>query len=73
MDLLIANNVNVKGMKELMEVLQKEGDLPNSLSFFSSHPLTGERIKSANQYLRDNHQKQTERIDLKEIFEELKN
>ena len=28
----------------LMQMLEKEGDLPNSLSFLSTHPLTKERI-----------------------------
>jgi beta-barrel assembly-enhancing protease len=72
MDLLVANNVNVTGMKELMEELKKEGDVPGNLSFLSSHPLTKERIKSAINYMNDHPQKKPVRNDLNEIFQSLK-
>jgi predicted Zn-dependent protease len=72
MDLLVANKVNAKGMKDLMQVLQKEGDVPGSLSFLSSHPLTKKRIKSAVDYLKKYPQNEVERKDLKEIFMQLK-
>lgn len=72
MDLLLANNVNVRGMKQLMEELEKEGDLPDNLSFLSSHPLTKERIKTAHSYIMEHPQKLVERNDLKEIFESIK-
>lgn len=73
LDLLIANHVNANGMKELMEELQKEGDMPSSLSFFSSHPLTRERINNAKKYIKEHPQNETQRKDLKEIFEGFKN
>ena len=72
MNLLVASKVNAKGMKELMQVLEKEGDLPGSLSFLSSHPLTKKRIKSAADYLKKHPQKEAERKDLREIFTVLK-
>lgn len=72
MDLLVANKVNVRGMKELMEELEKEGDVPNKLSFLSSHPLTKNRINSATKYIQEHPQSDTERTDLKEIFLSLK-
>ena len=72
MDLLFANNVNANGMKELMEELKKEGDLPGNLSFLSSHPLTEERIKASIDYIKDHPQKKPVRKDLNEIFQSLK-
>ena len=59
-------------MKQLMEELEKEGDLPDNLSFLSSHPLTKERIKTAHSYIMEHPQKLVERNDLKEIFESIK-
>jgi len=72
MDLLMANNVNLSGMKQLMQELEKEGDIPTSLSFLSSHPLTKKRIKTANLYIKQHRQNFVKRDDLKQIFESLK-
>jgi beta-barrel assembly-enhancing protease len=72
MDLLLANGVNLEGMRQLMKTLQDEGDVPGSLSFLSSHPLTKERIRAADRYISQHPQKETDRTELKEIFEELK-
>ena len=72
MDLLLANNVNVRGMKQLMQQLEKEGDVPSGLSFLSSHPLTKERIETANLYIKQHQQYGVKRDDLKQIFESLK-
>ncbi|HEX8462034.1 MAG TPA: M48 family metallopeptidase, partial [Segetibacter sp.] len=44
MDLMLANRVNANGMKQLMQMLQKQDKLPGSLAFLSTHPLTQERI-----------------------------
>jgi len=52
MHLMVDNKINPKGMKMLMESLQKaHDDIPSSLSFISSHPLTKERIKNADQFV----------------------
>ena len=52
MFLMVNNKINPKGMKMLMESLQKaHDDVPSSLSFMSSHPLTKERIKNADKFV----------------------
>lgn len=52
MGLMIKNNIDPVGMKLLMQDLQKANkDLPEAFSFISTHPLTTERIRSADRYL----------------------
>lgn len=72
MEILLANGVKLEGMRQLMRTLQKEGDVPGSLSFLSSHPLTKERIKEAGRYISQHPQKSTSRPDLEQLFQELK-
>jgi beta-barrel assembly-enhancing protease len=72
MDLLAQNNVSLKGMQQLMQVLQKKGDMPGSLSFLSTHPLTKQRIKDAENYIKNHPQQEIERNDLQQIFNSLK-
>lgn len=72
MDILLANGVPLEGMRQLMQTLQKEGDIPGSLSFLSSHPLTKERIKEADRYIKKHPQKAAARPDLAALFEKLK-
>ena len=72
MDILRANGVKLEGMQQLMKTLQAEGDIPGSLSFLSSHPLTKERIKAAEQYVKQHQPNKVERKDLNELFRLLK-
>jgi beta-barrel assembly-enhancing protease len=72
MDLLLANGVNVDGMRQLMKALQEQGDMPGGLSFLSTHPLTKERIRNAERYIKMHPRQATNREDLKRIFERLK-
>jgi predicted Zn-dependent protease len=52
MELMLANRVDPSGMKELMEGLQKAyKDRVTVFSFISTHPLTDERIKTADQFI----------------------
>lgn len=52
MNLMVKNQINPKGMKSLMESLQKiHDDVSTDLSFMSSHPLTKERIKNAEHFI----------------------
>lgn len=45
-----ANGVDPQGMVWLLELLEEEaGDLPEAVSFLSSHPLTKERIEKAEE------------------------
>ena len=51
MKLMVRNHVNPIGMKFLMEDLLKlDKELPSSLSFMSTHPLTKERLKNAEDF-----------------------
>jgi Zn-dependent protease with chaperone function len=72
MDLLLANKVNVDGMKQLMHMLQKEDKLPGSLAFISTHPLTKERVAATEKYLSKHHETFERRADLEEAFKDLK-
>jgi beta-barrel assembly-enhancing protease len=72
MNLMIENKVDAKGMRQLMQMLQKEDKLPGSLAFFSTHPLTKERVESANNFIRTHPKSFETRQDLQEIFKQLK-
>ncbi len=72
MELLLKNEVALDGMRQLMLTLKEEGDLPGNLSFLSSHPLTGKRLKEAERYIKDHPQKAVQRKDLQVVFERLK-
>jgi predicted Zn-dependent protease len=72
MELMIENGVNADGMRELMKLLKEEGDVPENLSFLSTHPLTESRIKAANEFIRNNPSSIAEREDLLTLFNELK-
>ena len=72
MELLHRNNIPLKGMEELMQTLQKQGDLPRSLSFLSSHPLTRERARRASEYARTHPQAQTMDTTLTILFKAMK-
>ena len=51
MELMIRNKVNPLGMKKLMLRLQATNkDLPQLFSFISTHPLSDERIKTADAF-----------------------
>ena len=52
MQLMLKNQVDPQGMKELMEQLQQtHKDIPSSFSFISTHPLTSERIQNADEFI----------------------
>jgi beta-barrel assembly-enhancing protease len=72
MDLMVANGVDVRGMKGLMQTLRQEEELPNELSFISSHPLTGERIKAAEKYSNEHSQGKQYKQDLQPLFDSVK-
>jgi predicted Zn-dependent protease len=51
MELMIRNHINPVGMKKLMLRLQEENnDLPGMFSFISTHPMSEERIKTADAF-----------------------
>jgi predicted Zn-dependent protease len=52
--LMVKNNIDPKGMKRLMQdLLKAEKDLPTSMSFLSNHPLTKERIKNIDDFIKE--------------------
>lgn len=71
MDLLRANGIPPDGMVQLMQTLEKEGDIPDALSFASSHPLTSSRISSAKAYCRRYGNLGMVNRELKAAFEQL--
>ena len=71
-DLLMENKLDVKGMQELLQVLEKMGDMPNSLSFLSTHPLTKERLEVTKLYIENNPQKREQQSELNVLFHSLK-
>jgi Zn-dependent protease with chaperone function len=73
MELMLQNGVSADGMKQLMQTLQQaEINVPGTLSFLSSHPLTRERLEVAEKYLQQYPQKTAPRKDLQIIFQNLK-
>lgn len=72
MDLMISNGVDAKGMQQLMNLLKEEGDVPESLSFISTHPLTEKRINATETYINEHPRKISKRNDLEISFSELK-
>lgn len=73
MERMQAAGVDPKGMVQLLQLLEAEaGDMPDELSFLSSHPLTEERIAKANAHqaqLAGTHDNDPK---LRELFEALK-
>ncbi len=73
MDLLLQNGMAADGMKQLMQTLQQaETNTSGPLSFLSSHPLTKERLKAAENYISQHPQKLNARTDLQTLFNKLK-
>lgn len=72
MDLLLANGVNLDGMRMLMLRLQQAEELPSELSFISTHPLTKNRMKAAEAYAASHPQQLQRRADLNALFIHLK-
>jgi Zn-dependent protease with chaperone function len=72
MELLLDNDISPAGMLELMQMLERQGDIPGSLSFLSSHPMTKERVKEARRFMRDHPKQEKQREDLKQVFASLK-
>ena len=73
MDLLLQNGVALDGMKQLMQTLQQaETNASGTLSFLSSHPLTKERLRAAENYISQHPQNISTRADLQSLFRTIK-
>jgi predicted Zn-dependent protease len=46
LQMLVAAHINPKGMIEMFETLQKQGEVPEYLEYFSTHPRTAERLRA---------------------------
>jgi predicted Zn-dependent protease len=46
LQMLVAAHINPQGMIEMFETLQKQGDVPENLAYFSTHPRTAERLRA---------------------------
>jgi Zn-dependent protease with chaperone function len=44
--MLVAAHINPHGMIAMFETLQKQGDVPENLEYFSTHPRTVERLRA---------------------------
>ena len=74
MKLMVSNNINPIGMKWLMEDLRKLNmEVPQRISFLSTHPLTDERIKNATNFSKKYIQMNTPMKDVQiSLWNELK-
>lgn len=72
MELMIMNKVSIEGMQELMKILNEEKQAPEALEFLSTHPLTTQRIKNANKFIKEHKALVGNHDDLKMLFEQLK-
>jgi predicted Zn-dependent protease len=72
MKLMLENNINVSGMKKLMQILKRQGDMHENVSFLTSHPLTKKRIEAADEFIRKHPQDANVDNDLQELFNRLK-
>jgi beta-barrel assembly-enhancing protease len=74
MNIMMQNNVDVNGMKHLLETLQKAaGDMPSQLSFLSTHPLTRKRIENVQQFISQHPQQNTSTDqNLEELWRRIK-
>jgi beta-barrel assembly-enhancing protease len=72
-NVLIDNNLNPKGMSDLFKRLQKEEKEFSIPEFLSSHPITKDRIDYIEKMIKKESISIKENLELKSIFEELKN
>jgi predicted Zn-dependent protease len=67
------NGVDPEGMVRLLQLLEREAmDMPEEISFLSSHPLTKERIANAERKARDLGKPAFEHAGLDSLFKGLK-
>ncbi|HEU0111398.1 MAG TPA: M48 family metallopeptidase [Flavisolibacter sp.] len=69
MELLVENKINAKGMQLLLQTLQAEEiKLPQTTSFLRSHPLTEQRLKDAEEFIKTYPQAYKENNQLHVLF-----
>ena len=72
MKLMLENTINLLGMRNLMLVLQKQGDVPENVAFLSSHPLTRKRIEAEDDFIRAHPQEINVDNNLSILFRQVK-
>jgi predicted Zn-dependent protease len=72
MQLMLSNDIDPAGMKRLMMILDKEGDVPENISFLSSHPLTKKRIAAADAFIKSHAVKAEINSSISGAFNDLK-
>lgn len=73
MERMAAEGVDPQGMLALLRLLEREAqDMPEGLSFLSSHPLTTERIASAEEKAKALGHTPSKDVELERLFEALK-
>jgi Zn-dependent protease with chaperone function len=73
MQLLMKNNIDITGMKKLIEMLKKN-EMLEIPEFLSTHPISSNRIEYLNNFIDKNKNRYSkkENSKLKELFEKLK-
>jgi beta-barrel assembly-enhancing protease len=74
MQLLLRNDVDPEGMRELMATLQQEEKkqgMDEGYSFLRTHPLTKDRIRKAEKFLQKNNSTIESRKDLQYAFDQV--
>ena len=70
--LMQQNNIDPKGMLDLLKLLKKESaGMPEMMKYLSTHPETDKRIKNV-EFLLNSSRKYQENEELKVIFEKIR-
>jgi predicted Zn-dependent protease len=70
---MAADGLDAQGMVKLLQLLEREAqDMPEGLSFLSSHPLTTERIAVAEEKAKALGHAPSRDAELERLFEALK-
>ncbi len=70
--LMYANNINTRGMRDLITLLSKEEGNARAINFLSTHPIADVRIEQVNNFLDKYPPKPSEHPALDSLFKELK-
>jgi beta-barrel assembly-enhancing protease len=71
LDILVRNNIDPNGMVDLFKKLSKN-DLPNSMEFLSTHPVTRKRIDYISEKIKKTHYTATTNSEMEDIWLKLK-
>lgn len=66
------HHISIQGMVDLFNELKKENDLSSELEFISSHPITEERLKKAQEFLTTQKNVQKTPVELTDAWMRIK-